>query len=771
MVFNIIIVLFHIFVSFQVCPSMAQTNNVRIGYYWCSRYEFPVADINFSLFTHIICAFARINSTSYELSLSSDEEKLFSNLTETVKQKHPSVTTLLSLGGSEVNASIFSSMASSPSYRKSFIDSSIEIARLYGFQGLDLAWQFPNDNSDMSNMGILLQEWKSAVALEVRNSSQPELILTARVAYSPFMSARSYPLEAIQQYLNWVNLGAAGYHKPQLENVTGAHAALYDPSSDVYTDQGVREWMDGGLSANKLVLGLPLYGYAWKLVNPEDNSIGAPATGPGIKKSGFLSYKDIKNHIKGSGRKIDVKYNPIYVVNYCTIESSWIGFDDVQAIKAKVSYAKEKKLLGYYLWRVGYDDNWVLSQAAAEADSNNSSDQEDSKRPLLPILLTATAAVILLLGIFVIYYRRRRKLKSREMPDWVKRSKYTINKAAMDFSNSVPNLVEYTLNVIEAATNRFSVGNKLGQGGYGPVYKGILPDGQEIAVKKLSKTSTQGFEEFKNEVMFTAKLQHVNLVRVLGYCIDREEQMLVYEYMKNKSLDYFLFDPNRHCILDWKKRVQIIEGVTQGLLYLQEFSRFTVIHRDLKASNILLDGDMKPKISDFGMARIFLKDNVEANTEVIVGTRGYFPPEYLRRGIYSTKSDVYSFGVLFLEIISGKRVNESLNFLDYAYELWKDGKGMEFMDPSLDDTSSSCKFMRCLQIALLCVQENPNDRPSMLEVFMMLKNESKDIKIPNKPASWKQKDRNEQSENKQKAETDRESSSINDITVSDIVAR
>ncbi|KAJ0030460.1 hypothetical protein Pint_14670 [Pistacia integerrima] len=496
MVSNIIIVLFHIFISFQICPSMAQTNNVRIGYYSCSKHDFPVANINFSLFTHIICAFARINSTSYQLSLSPDEEKLFSNLTETVKQKHPSVTTLLSLGGSKENVPIFSSMASNPSHRKSFIDSSIEIARLYGFQGLDLAWQFPINSSDTSNMGVLLQEWQSAVALEARNSSQSELILTAMVEYSPFTFSRSYPIEAIQKYLNWVNLGAGGYHNPQ-KNVTGANAALYDPNSDAYTDQGLREWMDGGLSANKLVLRLPLYGCAWKLVNPEDNGIGAPATGPGITKSGYISYKDIKNHIKVSGRKIDVKYNPIYVVNYCTIESSWIGFDDVQAIKAKVSYAKEKKLLGYYVWRVGYDDNWVLSQAAAEADINNSSDQEDSKRPLLAIILSSTAAVILLLGLFVIYYWRRRKLESR--------------------------------------------------GKYFKLYYGVLQS-------------------------------------------------------------------------------------TKGLC---------------------------------------------------------FPPEFLRRGIYSTKFDVYSFGVLFVEIISGKRVNGSLNFLDYDRALQRHKQGSELGISGLPKSAKS----------------------------------------------------------------------------------
>ncbi|KAJ4709631.1 Receptor-like kinase [Melia azedarach] len=204
--------------------------------------------------------------------------------------------------------------------------------------------------------------------------------------------------------------------------------------------------------------------------------------------------------------------------------------------------------------------------------------------------------------------------------------------------------------------------------------------------------------------------------------------MLVYEYPSNKNLDYYLFDPVRRCILDWRKRVHIIVGITRGFLYLQEYSRLTIIHRDLKASNVLLDDDMKPKISDFGMARIFAKDNLEANTGRIVGTLtyGYVPPEYFKRAIYSTKSDVYSFGILLLQIISGKKVsflygqNENLSLLERAYDLWKDGKGMKFVDQSLDDTDSSCKLIRCLQIALLCVQESPNDRPSMLEVFSTL---------------------------------------------------
>lgn len=213
----------------------------------------------------------------------------------------------------------------------------------------------------------------------------------------------------------------------------------------------------------------------------------------------------------------------------------------------------------------------------------------------------------------------------------------------------------FTFEEMKAATNNFSADNELGRGGYGPVYKGKLRNGQEIAVKRLSETSTQGLEEFENEVILTAKLQHINLVKVVGFCIERKEKMLIYEYMPNKSLDYYIYNQVRRLLLNWEKRVQVIEGIIQGLLYLQEYSRLTIIHRDLKASNILLDIDMKPKISDFGMARIFKKDEVEANTLRVVGTMGYIPPEYVEQGIYSTKSDVFSFGVLFLRIISGKK--------------------------------------------------------------------------------------------------------------------
>ncbi|KAK2642753.1 hypothetical protein Ddye_024516 [Dipteronia dyeriana] len=770
MVSKIFIVVFHILLCLEFRLTKGQSW-IKAGY-WLSGSEFPVSNINSALFTHLVCAFAPVNSTSYQLSPSASDEKHFSHFTQTVKQKNPSVTTLLSIGGGDESYSTLSSMVSNSSYRKSFIDSSIKLARLYGFQGLDLSWVSANTSTDMSNMGVLFQEWKGAIDLESRNSSQTRLILTAAVQYSPNLDSASFPIDSIQHCLNWVHVMAYDFYMPTWSNFTGAQAALYDPSSTTNADYGIGTWIDGGLSADKIVLSLPFYGYAWTLVNPANNSIGAPASGPAITEEGNMSFKEIKDYITRYGAK--VTYNATYVVNYCSIGTSWIGFDDFEVVKIKVSYAKKRNLLGYVVWQVPYDDNWVLSQAAAaqEDDKNGQNNQR-----VLVIILTTTAAVILLIGILIYYccIRFRMLKSSKGKVNSAKDSKNKINTtaAAGDLNSNAPNLIVYILNDIEVATDNLSIANKLGEGGYGPVYKGVLPDGQEIAVKKLSKTSTQGFEEFKNEVMLTAKLQHINLVRVLGFCIEREEQMLVYEYMPNKSLDHYLFDPSRHFILDWKKRVDIIEGVTQGLLYLQEYSRLTIIHRDLKASNVLLDENMKPKISDFGMARIFTKDDLEANTERIVGTYGYVPPEYTRRGIYSTKSDVYSFGVLLLQIISGKKVsilygeNDNISLLDHAYVLWKDGKGMNFMDPSLDDTLSSCKLMTCLQIALLCVQETPNDRPTMLEVFSMLKNEATCITIPKKPAFSRLRDENEQT----KSAMNLEVFSVNNATISEVVAR
>nr|XP_034892322.1 putative receptor-like protein kinase At4g00960 [Populus alba] len=211
-------------------------------------------------------------------------------------------------------------------------------------------------------------------------------------------------------------------------------------------------------------------------------------------------------------------------------------------------------------------------------------------------------------------------------------------------------LLQLDFGTVRAATGNFSEDNKLGQGGFGVVYKGTLTSGQDIAVKRLSRTSGQGEIEFKNEVMLVAKLQHRNLVRLLGFCFEKEERILVYEFLPNSSLDNLIFDPVKRVLLDWETLYEIIDGIARGLLYLHEDSRLRIIHRDLKAANILLDENMNPKIADFGMARMFVMDQAQDSTSRVVGTFGYMAPEYVIRGHFSVKSDVYSFGVLVLEI-------------------------------------------------------------------------------------------------------------------------
>ncbi|EYU44083.1 hypothetical protein MIMGU_mgv1a019212mg, partial [Erythranthe guttata] len=214
---------------------------------------------------------------------------------------------------------------------------------------------------------------------------------------------------------------------------------------------------------------------------------------------------------------------------------------------------------------------------------------------------------------------------------------------ANDDEVSAVESLQHDFSIVRAATNNFFESNKLGQGGFGVVYKGKFQNGQEIAVKRLSTSSRgQGDLEFKNEVLLIAKLQHRNLVRLLGFAMEGKERLLVYELVQNASLDRFVFDPIKRFYFDWEKRYKVIVGIARGLHYLHEDSSFRIIHRDIKAENILLDAEMNPKIADFGTARLFQQDQSGANTRRIVGTYGYMAPEYARNGQFSVKLDVYS---------------------------------------------------------------------------------------------------------------------------------
>ncbi|CAO2201152.1 unnamed protein product, partial [Urochloa humidicola] len=299
--------------------------------------------------------------------------------------------------------------------------------------------------------------------------------------------------------------------------------------------------------------------------------------------------------------------------------------------------------------------------------------------------------------------------------------------------------------LLRAATNNFSEEKKLGEGGFGEVFKGVLQDGEEIAVKRLSHNSSQGFHELKNELVLATKLKHRNLVQLLGVCLQEDEKLLVYEYMPNRSLDTFLFDPVRRQQLDWSRRFSIICGIARGLLYLHEESRLKVIHRDLKPSNVLLDSDMNPKISDFGLARAFGGDQSRDITRRPVGTLGYMSPEYAYWGHVSTKSDMFSFGVIVLEMVTGRRNNSSYNnssdsvsVLSHVWDKWRAGSMADVVDPSLAESHyMESEVLCCVEIGLLCVQENPAERPDASAVVLMLSNPSStpdDRPAPSRPA-------------------------------------
>ncbi|XP_054787225.1 cysteine-rich receptor-like protein kinase 44 isoform X3 [Prosopis cineraria] len=349
-----------------------------------------------------------------------------------------------------------------------------------------------------------------------------------------------------------------------------------------------------------------------------------------------------------------------------------------------------------------------------------------TSRTIIATVVPIAAIIILLISIFI-YFRMRKPRETIELL------------FAADDEIKPTDSLQLDFETIRNATDNFSGANKLGQGGFGPVYKGKLYNGEEVAVKRLSKNSGQGDIEFKNEVMLVAKLQHRNLVRLLGFCLERRERLLVYEFLPNKSLDYLLFDPTQRVQMNWEIRYKIIVGIARGLLYLHEDSRLRIIHRDLKASNILLDEELNPKISDFGMARLFVVDQTQSNTSRIVGTYGYMAPEYLIRGQFSMKSDVFSFGVIVLEIISGKKnsatfhgENSHDDLIGFAWKNWREGATSNIIDLVLSSGSRN-EIMRCIHIGLLCVQENVADRPTMASVSLMLSSHSLSLPLPSQP--------------------------------------
>ncbi|KAK9706485.1 hypothetical protein RND81_07G128900 [Saponaria officinalis] len=391
------------------------------------------------------------------------------------------------------------------------------------------------------------------------------------------------------------------------------------------------------------------------------------------------------------------------------------------------------------------EDQITLEKALRE------SKKKSSLSLAIIIAIIAACALVGVIGVAIVLgiclRRRKSQDASNEAPPTSPRPFPLVSPRGMHDGNGSDEegfgeteFVQYDFDTLKLVTGDFSAENMLGEGGFGIVYKGTLGNGQYLAIKRLSGgASGQGTKEFMTEARLLAKLQHKNLVRLVGFCYEGDEKILVYEYMSNASLDGFLFDPSKRPLLDWITRYKIIMGIARGLQYLHEDSRLTIIHRDLKPGNILLDNEMNPKIADFGLARLFGGAQKQGNTARIVGTLGYMSPEYLLTGDYSDKSDVYSFGIMLLEIISGRRnmiskksqQTEELSI--QAWRLWTERQSFELTDPILFNNCPSNEVMRCIQIGLLCVQADADQRPTMTAVVLMLTG-SVDLPLPTAPA-------------------------------------
>uniref|UniRef100_A0ACD5TL00 Uncharacterized protein n=1 Tax=Avena sativa TaxID=4498 RepID=A0ACD5TL00_AVESA len=349
---------------------------------------------------------------------------------------------------------------------------------------------------------------------------------------------------------------------------------------------------------------------------------------------------------------------------------------------------------------------------------------------IVPTIVLPIVAVICLLVCFFLW-RRPGPVTEEKQPY----PKYSAETQDMESIDSM--MID--ISTLRAATGDFAESNIIGEGGFGAVYKGTLPDGEEIAVKRMSNSSIQGVEELKNELALVAKLSHKNLVRLIGVCLEQQERLLVYEFVPNRSLDLILFARDSAKQLDWVMRYKIIEGIARGLQYLHEDSQLKVVHRDLKANNILLDMKFSPKISDFGLAKIFGREQTQAITSRVVGTHGYMAPEYMMRGNYSAKSDAFSFGVMVLEIVTGRRntdddsSQQSEDLLSKVWEHWTTGTVLEIVDPCMNGGFLEKEVLKCVHIGLLCVQGNPGERPAMSTVVTMLGSETFTLHALSKP--------------------------------------
>ncbi|KAG2315737.1 hypothetical protein Bca52824_018859 [Brassica carinata] len=421
-----------------------------------------------------------------------------------------------------------------------------------------------------------------------------------------------------------------------------------------------------------------------------------------IYVQGKLEVKDfdIVNEAKGAGRAVVKSFQVIITTNgTLEIRLFWAG-KGTQAIPSRGVY-------GSLISAVSVDPNFIPPKEAGTGGGS-------SIGTVVGAVVASTVFLVLLIG-GILWWRGCLKPKSQ---------------MEKDFKNLDFQISSFSLKQIKVATDNFAPANKIGEGGFGPVHKGTLTDGTVIAVKQLSSKSKQGNKEFLNEIGMISALQHPHLVKLYGCCVEGDQLLLVYEYLENNSLARALFGPQQTQIrLDWPTRQKICVGIARGLAYLHEESRLKIVHRDIKATNVLLDKELNPKISDFGLAKLDEDENTHMSTRV-AGTYGYMAPEYAMRGHLTDKADVYSFGVVALEIVHGRSNTsaqskaEIFYLLDWVHVLREQNKLMEVVDPRLGTDYNREEAMTMIQIGILCTSQVPSDRPSMSTVVSMLEGHS-----------------------------------------------
>eukprot|EP00250_Pteridium_aquilinum_P009726 c18890_g1_i1 orf=7-1896(-) len=350
----------------------------------------------------------------------------------------------------------------------------------------------------------------------------------------------------------------------------------------------------------------------------------------------------------------------------------------------------------------------------------------------------AIVTLLLSLGLLLTLYVRHRVRR-------IAASKRDLSTSKEKMAKSNSNLTWYTLDEIKAATGNFAMGNLLGCGGFGSVYKGILTNGTEIAVKKFKNCTVTGDDEFFHEVEVISSVKHRNLVALRGCCVDKldptgHQRIIVYDYMENGSLYDHLFSKNT--LLDWPRRQNIALGIVKGLAYLHQEVQPAIIHRDIKSSNILLDGQWNARVADFGLARFTPEGTTHVTTRV-AGTHGYVAPEYVLYGKLNEKSDVYSFGVLLLELLTRQKIisfsdtsGGPLLIADWAWPIMKEGRIADVLDPHMDNLGAPEVVEKYLRIALLCSHPQVCFRPTIDQVLRLMETDQPLPHVPDRPPPY-----------------------------------